>query len=50
MSENEISLLKRAFCEFFIKLLPSIVDPLSVVRTRWHDFRDKLLDESIRPA
>jgi len=50
MSENDISILKRAFCEFFIKLLPSIVDPLAIVRTRWHDFRDKLIDDRISPA
>lgn len=42
---EEIQLLKKCFCEFFNKLLPTIKDPLILTRQRWSQFRTVLLDE-----
>ena len=49
MLNEDIFILKKAFCEFFIRLLPSIVDPKLKVRSQWHKFRDVLLDEVTSP-
>jgi hypothetical protein len=47
--DEDIGNLKKAFTEFFMKLLPSIVDPLQVIRGRWHGFRNILIDEKSTP-
>jgi hypothetical protein len=34
-SKNDLKLLKEAFCDFFAKLLPHIVDPEQSIRKKW---------------
>lgn len=41
----EIYSLKNVFIEFFQKLLPGLIDPKNIIRAKWEQFRDMLLDD-----
>jgi hypothetical protein len=49
IESNPQILLKEAFLEFFRKLLPSVIDPENIIKSRWILFRNLLLDETKSP-